>query len=72
MNERKNTGKEHEEGMKHITQAMREVASEANAVDEELHEFVSAKFCDRLDKAGLLDHRFVMDELASFNKIHER
>lgn len=72
VNERKNTDKDHEEGMKQITQAMREVASEANVVDEELHKFVSAKFCDRLVKADLLRHRLVMDELAISEKIYDR
>ena len=69
---RKNTDKKYDEGKNHITQAMREMAREANAVDEELHQFVSAKFCYRLNEVGLLKHPLVLEELESFEPIYER
>lgn len=69
---RHNTGAKHEEGMKHITPALREAASRANSVDEALHEFVSAKFCQRLGDAGLLDHPLVEEELATFELLDQR
>lgn len=72
MNERKNTNKKHNEGIRHISEGMRMVAREANGVDEELHQFVSAKFCDRLDEAGLLNHPLIRDEMKSFQPLFER
>lgn len=72
VNVRKNTDKNHDEGIQHITQTMREMASEANAVDGELYQFVLARFCDRLNEADLLEHPLVMDELERFYSIYER
>eukprot|EP00903_Cladosiphon_okamuranus_P008206 g7901.t1 len=69
---RHNTGAKHEEGVKHITPALREAASRANSVDEALHEFVSAKFCQRLRDTGLLDHPLVAEELATFKILDQR
>lgn len=69
---RHNTGAKHEEGIKHITPALREAASRANSVDEALHEFVSAKFCERLKGVGLLDHPLVAEELATFELLDHR
>lgn len=69
---RHNTGAKHEEGMKHITPELRKAASLANQVDEALHEFVSAKFCDRLREASLLDHPLVAGELATNELLDER
>ena len=69
---RHNTGSRHEEGIRHITPALREAASRANSVDEALHEFVSAKFCERLRGAGLLDHPLVAEELATYDLLDRR
>lgn len=69
---RHNVGVKHEEGIKHITPALKEAASRANAVDEALHEFVSAKFCERLRSAGLLEHPLVAEELATFELMNQR
>ncbi|CAM9359759.1 unnamed protein product [Ectocarpus fasciculatus] len=69
---RQNTGKKHEEGIKHITPELREAASSANAVDEALHEFVSAKFCERLREAGLLHHPLVAAQLATYEPLDHR
>ncbi|CAM9965000.1 unnamed protein product [Scytosiphon promiscuus] len=69
---RHNTGARHEEGIKHITPDLREAASRANQVDEALHEFVSAKFCDRLRETGLLDHPLVASELATYELLDQR
>lgn len=48
------------------------MARDHNAVDEELHNFVTAKFCDRLRECGLLDHPFVQEELATNKLLGER
>eukprot|EP00903_Cladosiphon_okamuranus_P018398 g16922.t1 len=69
---RHNTGAKHEEGIKHITPALREAARRANSIDEALHEFVSAKFCQRLRDTGLLDHPLVAEELATFELLDQR
>lgn len=58
--------------MKHITPELRELASRANSVDEALHEYTSAKFCDRLKEVGLLDHPLVVRELASNKLLDQR
>ena len=58
--------------MLHFTPEMRESASRANPVDEALHEFVSAKFCQRLRKMDVLDHPVVANELASTELIVQR
>lgn len=65
-------GVEHDEGIKHITPALRERASRANAVDLAVHEFVSAKFCDRLAQVGLLEHPLVAEDLSSSSLMHQR
>ncbi|CAM9727702.1 unnamed protein product [Ectocarpus sp. 12 AP-2014] len=70
--QRQNTGAKHEEGMKHITPELRDTARSANAVDEALHEFVSAKFCERLREAGLLHHPLVGAELATYEPLEHR
>lgn len=70
--QRQNTGARHEEGIKHITPELREAAGRANSVDEALHEFVSAKFCDRLDEVGVLDHPLVAKELATYELLDQR
>lgn len=70
--QRRNTGARHEEGIKHITPELREAASRANSVDEALHEFVSAKFCDRLKEVGLLDQPLVANELATYELLDQR
>lgn len=69
---RHNDGAKHEEGIKHITPKLREAASKANAVDEALHEFVSAKFCQRLQDLELLDRPLVAEELAGYETLHQR
>ena len=69
---RHNTAAKYEEGITHITPALREVAARANVVDEALHEFVSAKFCDRLSDVGLLEHPLVAEELAAFELMDQR
>lgn len=69
---RHNTGKKHEEGIKHITPQLKAIASRANAVDEALHEFVSAKFCQRLRELDLLDHPLVAREMANYYKLNQR
>lgn len=63
--QRHNTGARHEEGIKHITPGLRAEASHSNSVDEALHEFLSAKFCNRLREAGLLDNPLVAQELSN-------
>ncbi|CAN0194624.1 unnamed protein product [Pylaiella littoralis] len=70
--QRQNTGARHEEGIKHITPELREAASHANSVDEALHEFLSAKFCDRLKEAGLLEEPLVARELATYEVLDRR
>ncbi|CAB1109616.1 unnamed protein product [Ectocarpus sp. CCAP 1310/34] len=70
--QRQNTGAKHEEGMKHITPELRDAARSANAVDEALHELVSAKFCERLREAGLLHHPLVVAELATYEPLEHR
>lgn len=70
--QRQNTGARHEEGIKHITPELREAASHANSVDEALHEFLSAKFCDRLKEAGLLEEPLVARELATYELLDRR
>lgn len=70
--QRQNTGARHEEGVKHITPELREAASRANSVDEALHEFISAKFCDRLKEVGLLDQPLVANELATYELLDQR
>ncbi|CAM9422857.1 unnamed protein product [Ectocarpus fasciculatus] len=69
---RENTSAKHEEGMKHITPELREAASGANAVDEALHEFVSAKFCERLRETGLLHHPLVAAQLTTYEPLNNR
>ena len=69
---RHNTAAKYEEGITHITPALREAAARANAIDEALHEFVSAKFCDRLRDVGLLEHPLVVEELATFELLDQR
>ncbi|CAN0357361.1 unnamed protein product [Ectocarpus sp. 6 AP-2014] len=70
--QRQNTGSKHEEGIKHITPELRDAARSANAVDEALHEFVSAKFCERLRETGLLHHPLVGAELATYEPLERR
>lgn len=70
--QRKNTDPRHEKGISHITHELREAASRSNAVDEALHEFVSAKFCYRLKEVEVLNHPLVVNELASFQLLDER
>ena len=69
---RHNDGARHEEGIKHITPELRNVARDANSVDFALHEFVSAKFCDRLEEMGVLDHPLVVAELAGYDTLNQR
>ncbi|CAM9301460.1 unnamed protein product [Ectocarpus sp. 4 AP-2014] len=69
---RQNTGAKYGEGIKHITPELREAARSANAVDEALHEFVSAKFCQRLRETGLLHHPLVAAELATHEPLDHR
>lgn len=65
--DRKNTGKRHQEGIAHIrTPELIDLAKEANTVDVELHQFVTAMFCDRLRHIGLVDHPLVKEELMAF------
>ncbi|CAN0111765.1 unnamed protein product [Ectocarpus sp. 4 AP-2014] len=70
--QRQNTGAKHEEGIKHITPELRDAARSANAVDEALHEYVLAKFCERLREAGLLHHPLVGAELATYEPLEHR
>lgn len=69
---RKNNGHKHNEGMKHITAELRNVAIRANTVDNALHEFVSAKFCRLLQESELLEHPSVTAELATYELLHQR
>lgn len=69
---RHNTAAKYEEGITNITPALREAAARANVIDEALHEFVSAKFCERLRDVGLLEHPLVAEELASFEVLDQR
>lgn len=62
-----NTGKHHQEGIGRIkTPQLMDLARGFNTVDVELHQFVTAMFCDRLRKTGLLNHPLVMEELMAF------
>lgn len=69
---RKNDNAKHNEGMKHITPELRNNASRANPVDNELHTFVSAKFCHRLQETGLLQHPLVASELSNYEPLYRR
>ena len=69
---RHNNNARHEEGIKHITPELRDAAHQANPVDNALHEFVSAKFCRCLQETGLLQHPLVLEELVTFELLHER
>lgn len=69
---RQNKGKKYEEGIQYITPQLRDIASRANAVDEALHRFVSAKFCTRLREVGLLNHPLVEEELQRYSKLNDR
>lgn len=46
-----------------ITNDMRTISHEANIVDVYLYEFVSAKFCESLEKQGLMNYPLVLEEL---------
>lgn len=69
---RKNVGKKHELGIKHITPELRAKAREANGVDQAIYDFVSAKFCHRVREVDLLTHPVVDAELATFTPMYER
>lgn len=69
---RQNKDKKYEEGIQYITPQLRDIASRANAVDEALHRFVSAKFCTRLREVGLLNHPLVVEELQRYSKLNDR
>lgn len=70
--ERKNIGKRHEDGIGHISANLKDLAREANILDEDLHEFVSAKFCRSLLDASLLNHVLVRNELALNERLSMR
>lgn len=69
---RRNDGAKHNEGIKSITPELLEAARRANPVDNQLHEFVSAKFCHELKRTGLLGHPLVVEELATNELLHQR
>lgn len=69
---RRNDDAKHAEGIQHITPELRNTASRANPVDNVLHEFVSAKFCHRLQETGLLQHPLVATELATYELLRQR
>lgn len=69
---RHNSGKRHEEGIGQITPDLKELARRTNAPDEELHEFVTAKFCDRLRGLGLLEHPLVKEDLEGNERLGQR
>lgn len=70
---RHNTGERHQKGIVHIaTPELMDLARQENAVDMELHEFVTALFCERLGVLGLIDHPVVVEELTAFKPLAER
>lgn len=69
---RKNDNAKHNEGIKHITPELRNNASRASPVDNELHTFVSAQFCHRLQETGLVQHPLVLSELSNYEPLYQR
>lgn len=69
---RHNTGKRHEEGIGHITTPeLTNLALKRNAVDVQLHLFISAMFCLRLNISGLVKHPLVVEELKSLKSLDD-
>lgn len=67
---RRNTERRYEEGLGNVTTPeLMDLAKTRNAVDVQLHEFITAMFCNRLRVLGLINHSLVVEELVAFKSL---